>query len=494
MTRLALLAALSLAATVLGGCESATTTTRPATSTSTAPARPAASAGTSIAGAAPGATPGASTLGPAITAAGLQERLDDLAGVSAGDGFRSVGSGGFDAAAELVVANLKTSGWQVHEDAFTTPAFVDGGGSSVVVDGQTFAAGDVAPLVFAPGGDVSGPIVAIDWDDSGPPGKGCAVAGYGGLPAGAIVLVRPGGCFRRQQVLSAQEAGAAGFLAGYPAAAAGAVLRPTLIHPGLLTIPAAGVTGPVGDALAVAAAAGGTARLVSNATTAPAATRSIIAELPGSEPGLVVMLGAHLDSVVDGPGLNDNGSGVAALLELARALGGSHPRATIRLGFWSAEELGLHGSTHYVVGLTDAEREAILVYLNADMVASPNGFAGVYDASNPPSSPGIRDLLLAAVTRAGGSPIKLDVGAGSDHVPFDKAGIPTGGVFSGEVSPVSDAEAAASGATAGLPADPCYHQACDDGSDLDVDLARVLTTALADVALQVANDPSLVTN
>ena len=91
------------------------------------------------------------------------------------------------------------------------------------------------------------------------------------------------------------------------------------------------------------------------------------------------MLGAHLDSVVDGPGINDNGSGVAALLELARALGGSRPGATIRLAFWSAEELGLHGSSRYVAGLSDEERDGILVYLNADMVASPNGFAGVYD-------------------------------------------------------------------------------------------------------------------
>ena len=226
-------------------------------------------------------------------------------------------------------------------------------------------------------------------------------------------------------------------------------------------------------------------------TTAPAATRSIIAELPGSEPGLVVMLGAHLDSVIDGPGGNDNASGVAALLEIARALGTSHPRATIRLAFWTAEELGVHGSTHYVVGLTDPEREGILVYLNADMIASPNGFAGVYDSSSPPSSPAVRDLLVAAVERAGGTAVKVDVGGGSDHLPFDQAGITTGGVFSG-IEPVSDAWAAASGATAGLPADPCYHQACDDGSDLDVDVARILTAALADVALQVANDPSLV--
>jgi Zn-dependent M28 family amino/carboxypeptidase len=320
----------------------------------------------------------------------------------------------------------------------------------------------------------------------------CEPDGFGDLPAGAIVLARPGGCFRRQQVLSAQEAGAAGFLAGYPAAEAGAVLRPTLIHPGMLSIPAAGVTRPVGDALAAAAASNGTVHLVTNATTTPAATRSIIAELPGGDPGLVVMLGAHLDSVVDGPGINDNGSGVAALLELARALGGSTPRATIRLAFWSAEELGLHGSSHYVAGLSNEERDAILVYLNADMVASPNGFAGVYDEHGVAGSESVRDLLSAAVTRAGGTPVVLDVGGGSDHYVFGQAGIRTGGVISGDSELVSDEQAAASGANAGQPADPCYHQPCDDGTAIDTALAAILTSALADVALQVANDPSLV--
>lgn len=408
------------------------------------------------------------------------------------DGSRSVGSRGFDAAADLVVADLQASGWQVHEDAFTTSAFVDPGDSTVVIDGDSFEAGNVAPLIFAPAGDVSGPIVVVDWHATGPPGKGCDVAGYGNLPIDAIVLVRPGGCYRRQQVLSAQEAGAVGFLAGYPDAKSGAVLRPTLLDPDGLLIPAAGVTGPTGEALVTAAASGGIVRLVTTAKTAPAATRSIIAELPGTEPGLVVMLGAHLDSVVDGPGLNDNGSGVAALLELARALAGSHPRTTLRLAFWTSEEFGLQGSTHYVAGLSDLERDAILVYLNADMVASPNGFAGVYDATNPPSSQAARDLLVDAVTRAGGTPVKVDLGGGSDHFSFDQAGIPTGGVFSGANEPVSDAEASASGATAGQPADPCYHQACDNGSELDVDLARILTTALADTALQIANDPSLV--
>lgn len=281
-------------------------------------------------------------------------------------------------------------------------------------------------------------------------------------------------------------------MAGYPWAASGEVLRPTLIEPAGLDIPAVAASRPAGVALAAAAAEGSTARLMTSASTSPAATRSIIAELTGSEAGKVVMLGAHLDSVIDGPGINDNGSGVAALLEIARAMSGSRPRATVRLAFWSAEEVGLHGSTRYVTGLSAQDRRAILVYLNADMIASANGFAGVYDEpSAPAGSPAVRDMISAAVERAGGVPAMVDTGGASDHAPFARAGIATGGIFSGAREPVSQKEAVAPGTTVGLPADACYHLACDDGSKVNLRLARVITAALADVAVQLSNDPTL---
>ena len=443
----------------------------------------------------PAPTASAPTSPPAaqITEEGLRDRLDALAALSTkADGFRAVGSTGYDAAADLVISDLQASGWQVQEDAFTTPAFFDDGGSRLEVAEQAFQAGDVAPLIFAPGGEVTGPVVAIDWETPESTGAGCSAAGYGDLPEGAIVLVPPGVCFRRDQVVAAQAAGAAAFVAGYPAAAAGSVLRPTLVDPDGLTIPAAGASGPAVAALIDVAAKGGDATLVTDARTVPSPTRSIIAELPGSEPDSVIMLGAHLDSVIDGPGVNDNGSGVAALLEIARSLGGATPRSTIRLGFWGAEEVGLHGSFHYFEGLSAEEREAIRVYLNADMVASPNGYAAVYNESGAPAgSATVRDLLAAAIERAGGTPQILELGGGSDHLAFQQGGIPIGGVFSGANETVSPQQATASGSKAGAPADPCYHMACDDGSDLDLGLARMLTSALAEVAGDLANEPTL---
>ncbi len=444
--------------------------------------------------------PDARAVAAAITEDGLRGRLEALAAATEGsDQRRAVGSAGYDRAATMVEDELRAAGWTVASDVHDAAAFVDEGGSSLEVAGRTFDDADVLPLIFAPPGDVEGPVVAIDLDmPAGLPaaadrtGKGCAVTHYGDLPAHAIVVVRSGDCLRRDQVIAAQQAGAAAFVAVYPAAPAGIVYRPTLIEPRFLEIPAAGVSGAAMEALVEAAATGGTARLSTHASTRSAPTRSVIAELPGSQDGPVIMLGAHLDSVLDGPGINDDGSGVAALLEIARALGGTRPRATIRLAFWSGEEVGLHGSYRYASGLTTEDARAIVVYANADMIASPNGFAGVYDEPGAPAgSNSARELLASAVERAGGTPVGVDLGGGSDHRAFAEAGVATAGVFAGASDPVSDQQAAASGAVAGRPADPCYHQACDDVANANLPLARILAAGLADFTARVSNNPEL---
>ncbi len=446
--------------------------------------------------------PDARTVAAAITEDGLRGRLEELAAATEGsDQYRAVGSVAYDRAATLVEQELRAAGWTVTSDAYDGAAFVDEGDSSLAVAGRTFGTDDLRPLIFAPPGDVEGPVVPIDLvaparlpapGATDPGGKGCAVTHYGDLPENAIVVVRSGDCLRRDQVVAAQQAGAAAFVAVYPAAPAGLVYRPTLIEPRFLEIPAAGVSRAALDALVEAAAAGGTARLVTRARTVSAPTRSVIAELPGSQAGPVIMLGAHLDSVLDGPGINDDGSGVAALLEIARALGGTRPRATIRMAFWSGEELGLHGSVRYATALSAESARAILVYANVDMIASPNGFAGVYDEAGAPAGSAVaHELLAAAVERAGGTPVGVDLGGGSDHYGFDEAGVATAGVFSGASDPVSDEQAAASGAVAGRPGDSCYHQPCDDVANANVRLARVLAAGLADFAVRVANNPEL---
>lgn len=437
--------------------------------------------------------PDARAVASAITEEGLRARLAELAeATEASDRFRSVGSPGYDAAAAVVERALADAGWSVESDRYDDVAFVDDGRSSLAVADRVFGVDDVRPLTFAPGGEVTGPVVSLVPDAADTTGTGCRAADYGQVAAGAIVLVGRGDCLRRDQVIAAQQAGAAGFVAVSPDAPPGVVLRPTLLDPRGLAIPAAAVSPGAATALEAAAADGATAHLVTTAHNEQVPTRTVLGELAGTRDGPVVMLGAHLDSVVDGPGANDNGSGVAALLEIARALGGTRPQATVRLAFWSGEELGLHGSVRYVSALSQEQTNAIVVYANADMIASPNGFAGVYDEPNAPAGSSTATRLLGtAVTRNGGTPVPVDLHNGSDHYGFVEAGVPTAGVFSGFTDTVTPEQAAASGAQAGRPADGCYHQPCDDLANLDLRLGRILAAGLADFAVQVANDPEL---
>lgn len=440
--------------------------------------------------------PDAQKVAAAITEEGLRARLEELAQAMEGsDRFRSVGSAGYGGAAAVVERELAAAGWSVESDTYDDVTFVDDGGSSLEVGHQVFGVQDLRPLIFAPAGDVAGPVVAIGANASESTGMGCRVGDYGALPADAIVLVGPGDCLRRDQVIAAQQAGAAAFVAVSPEVPPGIVLRPTLLDPRGLAIPAAAASQEAAKALVAAATGSLTARLVTNAHTEQAPTRTVLAELRGVRDGQVIMLGAHLDSVIDGPGVNDNGSGVAALLEIARALSGTRPSATIRLAFWSGEELGLHGSLRYVEALSQRQKDAILLYANVDMIASPNGFAGVYDEPTAPvGSSDASRLLRAAVTRNGGTAVPVDLHSGSDHYGFVEAGVATAGVFSGALDPVSVEQADASGAEAGRPADDCYHQPCDDLTNIDLGLARVLAAGLADFTVEAANHPELLAN
>ena len=202
--------------------------------------------------------------------------------------------------------------------------------------------------------------------------------------------------------------------------------------------------------------------------------RNVVAQTRTGDPGHVVMAGAHLDSVPEGPGINDNGSDVATLLHFAETLGGSpNLPGTVRLAFWGSEEDDLDGSRGYVDGLDDADRAAVALYVNLDMVASPNagyfvqGGTGRRDEAGPAGSAQVARVLTEELARVGVT-AEGDVFDGlSDYDPFIQAGIPTGGVFSGDDTEKTDAQATAWGGEAGEVFDPCYHEACDRLDDVD---------------------------
>ncbi|MEV3969149.1 M28 family metallopeptidase [Streptomyces sp. NPDC050698] len=192
---------------------------------------------------------------------------------------------------------------------------------------------------------------------------------------------------------------------------------------------------------------------------------NLIADWPGGDANQVVMAGSHLDSVTSGPGINDNGSGSAAVLETALAVSRAQYKPTkhLRFAWWGAEELGLVGSRSYVNRLTTGDRSRISAYLNFDMIGSPNPGYFVYD-DDPAIEKTFKDYFGGI-----GVPTEIETeGDGrSDHAPFKSAGVPVGGLFTGASRTMTSAQAAKWGGTAGRAFDRCYHSSCDTTANIN---------------------------
>lgn len=243
--------------------------------------------------------------------------------------------------------------------------------------------------------------------------------------------------------------------------------------------------------------AAGYTTAVQSFSTSAGTTYNLVADWPGGDPNHVVMTGAHLDSVTVGPGINDNGTGSAGILEnaLAFAASGVQPKNHIRFGFWGAEELGLLGSKHYMSTLSTAEKDKIELYLNFDMIGSPNPGYFVYDDN--PAGNGARDDLTGYFTSKGVPWEYIDVQGRSDHAAFRSYGIPTSGTFTGAEGTKTSAQAAKWGGTAGRAYDPCYHSACDTTAnvnatalDRNIDAIAFMLWKYADVDYGTTTPPT----
>ncbi|TCP45434.1 aminopeptidase S [Tamaricihabitans halophyticus] len=191
---------------------------------------------------------------------------------------------------------------------------------------------------------------------------------------------------------------------------------------------------------------------------------NLIADWPAGNANEVLMLGGHVDSVPNGPGINDNGTGTAGLLEVARAVAEQdlQPNKQLRFAWWGAEELGLLGSGHYVQNLPAAELDKLSGYLNFDMTGSPNAGYFVYSPEGQPEgSAELTDTLNAYFDTTGVETELIDLGGRSDHAAFADAGVPTGGTFTGAEGQMTEEQAQKWDGTAGEAFDGCYHQSCD---------------------------------
>jgi Zn-dependent M28 family amino/carboxypeptidase len=209
----------------------------------------------------------------------------------------------------------------------------------------------------------------------------------------------------------------------------------------------------------------------------------------------VVVVGAHLDSVIAGPGINDNGSGTSTILEIAEEMAelGIRNRQKVRFAFWGAEELNLFGSQFYVDSLSDEELQTIVANLNFDMLGSPNYVRFVYDgdgsAGGPDGPPGSAQIetLFNDYFADQGLPVEPTPFDGrSDYGPFIAIGIPAGGLFSGAEGIKTPAQVAVYGGVAGEQYDPCYHEACDDITNLSTKALLELGDAAAHSVMTLA--------
>lgn len=423
-----------------------------------------------------------------IDPAAIRAHLEALQAIAeANDGVRTAGTAGYEASVDYVASELRDLGYAVETPEFEMATFAELPGASIKVggDGAAFVGGaDFHAMIYSAGGEISAPAVAVGYgsDEKG----GCNASDFAGFPQGAIAVAPPGPCLRREAVLNAVEAGASALVVSYVRWPAGEVRRPTLLTPDGIHIPALSASAAVGEALRAAADAGEEVRISVQTEIRQATVHNVIAESHAIAER-VMMLGGHLDGVHDGPGINDNGSGMAAMLEVARLLADQHLGVRVRFAFWGGEEFGLLGSRAYVESLGPEARAEIAAYLNFDMLGSPNFVPFVYDAPDAAAgSKGIADFLVGYLEQTGIGAERDDLGGGSDHAPFDEAGIPTGGIFSGATELKTAAQAEAFGGTADAPMDACYHLACDTAENVNEDQVAAFAEAAVAVTLALA--------
>ncbi|MFJ8672171.1 M28 family metallopeptidase [Streptomyces sp. NPDC093589] len=211
---------------------------------------------------------------------------------------------------------------------------------------------------------------------------------------------------------------------------------------------------------------------------------NLVADWPGGDESKTVMAGAHLDSVQEGPGINDNGSGSAGILEVALAVAKADLKPTkhLRFGWWGDEEDGMVGSQNYVEKL-GADKSKVDSYLNFDMIGSPNPGYFVYDD----------DTRLEKVFKDWfakkdiATEIETEGDGRSDHASFKDAGIPVGGLFSGADYKKTEKQAKAWGGEAGKAFDACYHQSCDTSKNIDDKALDNNTDAIANALWELSS-------
>jgi Zn-dependent M28 family amino/carboxypeptidase len=413
--------------------------------------------------------------------------LQDIANANGGN--RAAGTPGYDASVDYVAKALRSSGFDVMTPQFDRLSTVSPGKPTLTIGGRSYPVDQASLLVRTrPGGLTGTPI-----RPSRP--AGCTAGDYPSVvPPGSIAVVDDSRCSVVDKQNSALAKGAAGLIVVSQPTGAGA--PPTLFGPGYynqLTVPVA-VVGAYGGA-ALAAATTGTApvRLVLDAENVKITSRNVLAQTKTGSPHDVVMVGAHLDGPRNGPGINDNGSGVAAVLETALQLGPLPAvNNAVRFVFWGADQDGPNGAMDYVFGLDPERLNDIALYLDFVMLGSANaGFftddgdqsgppgTGISAADVPEGSAGVERTLGSYLYQAGKRPADMPLSTRTDYHPFMVAGVPVGGMTGGASQMKTTVQARLWGGQAGVWFDPNYQSARDTVGNVNREALGVMGSGVA---------------
>ena len=381
---------------------------------------------------------------------GMYTHLRKLAEIAdANNGSRAEGTPGYDASVDYVAQTLRDKGFDVATPEYERLGVVSPGKPTLTAAGRAYPV-DQASLLT---GTKAGGLRATTSRPQKP--AGCVAADYGTKRStGAIAVVDDTGCSIVDKQNTAVEEGAVGLLVVSDPRGNGSPrgLFTAGYYRGL-TVPVA-VIDPAADA--ALRRTGAPVVLTLDAEASMVKSRNVVAQTKSGDTRNVVVAGAHLDSFAKSPGINDNGTGVAALLETAAALG-AQPQITnaVRFGFWGSEEAVLAGSTKYVDGLDHDQLDDIALYLNFDMLGSPNAGFFTYDGDQsgqpnpdvpaktvPAGSAGIERTLAGYLNLAGIRPADMPLGKASDYSPFLDAGVPIGGATTGASQRKSEVQAA----------------------------------------------------
>lgn len=463
---------------------------------------------------------------PALRASAKLRKAVDPAGIliherrfqriaNANEGNRASGTPGYDASVDYVANKLQRAGYRVDVQSFEFPFFevVNQSFSQTAPEQRDFepydastSTGDYNVMSYSGSGTVEDTLVVPTDDVQIPPPaqpgstSGCEASDFPAETAGSVALIQRGTCTFAQKAQNAADAGAvAAIIFNEGQEGRTDVVVGTLGEPGI-EIPVLGVSYELGKQLYEAD--GARVSLDVETLSEIRETSNVIADTKKGRTERTVVVGAHLDSVLEGPGINDNGSGSAVILETALEMARLNvkPANKVRFAFWGAEELGLIGSEKYVSGLSEDQLDQIALNLNFDMLGSPNFVRFVYDGNGSdtpdagPAGSAQIERVFKRYFRAKGlatEPTAFD--GRSDYGPFIARGIPAGGLFTGAEGIKTEREASIYGGTAGEPYDPCYHTPCDDITNLSVRALNQMSDGVAHATLTFAEDETLFT-